>query len=107
MTTGPRLIEINRSLVPGLIAVVLFGIMSTVFLTADGTAVFEWAYTDPNAFPDTSIVAAIGYTLIGATEHGIESTENFIVALILIAVLLDAALDGALMLAKRDGGDER
>ncbi|SDJ51535.1 hypothetical protein SAMN05216226_104180 [Halovenus aranensis] len=106
MTTGPRLIEIDRSLVPGLIAFVLFGIMSAVFLTADGTGLFEWVFTDPAGFPDTSIVGGIGYALIGAAEQGVEATENFVVALILIAVLLDAALDGALMLAKRDDGGE-
>ncbi len=109
MTTGPRLIDINRTLIPGLIAVVLFAIMTAVFMTAEGTAVFEWAYADPAGFPDTSIVAAIGYALIGAAEYGgVEATENFLVALILIAILLDAALDGSLMLAKRDeGGDDQ
>ncbi|MFC7056928.1 hypothetical protein [Halovenus salina] len=106
MTTGPRLIELDRSLLPGLIAVVLFGIMSAVFLTADGTALFEWAFDDPDGFPDTSIVGAIGYALIGAAEQGVEATEDFLVALVLIAVLLDAALDGALMLAKRDDRGE-
>jgi NADH-quinone oxidoreductase subunit J len=106
MTTGPRLIPLNRGLLPGLIAVVLFGIMTAVFLTAGGTAVSELAFPNPAAFPDTSIVGAIGYALIGAAERGVASTENFLVALILIAVLLDAALDGALMLAKRDDGGE-
>lgn len=106
MTTRPQFVSFDRRLVPGLIAVALFGIMAAVFLTAGGTGPFEWVFTDPVGFPDTSIVAAIGYALIGAAEHGIEGTENFLVALILVAVLLDAALDGALMLAKRDeGGD--
>lgn len=107
MTTGPRLVDFDRRLVPGLIAVALFGIMAAVFLTAEGTALFEWAYTDPAGFPDTSIVGAIGYALIGAAEYGVEGTEDFLVALILIAVVLDAALDGALMLAKRDEGGEQ
>lgn len=107
MTTGPRLISIDRSLVPGLIAVALFAIMSAVFLTAEGTSLFEWAYNDAEGFPDTSIVGAIGYALIGAAEEGgVAATENFLVPLILIAVLLDAALDGALMLAKRDDGGD-
>lgn len=106
MTTGPRLIDLDRGLVPGLVAVVLFAFMAAVFLTAEGTAPFEWTYTDPAGFPDTSIVGAIGYALIGAAEQSVEATEDFLVALVLIAVLLDAALDGALMLAKRDGGGE-
>lgn len=107
MTTGPRLIGLDRSLLTGLIAVALFAIMSAVFLTAEGTGLFEWAYTDPTGFPDTSIVGAIGYALIGAAEQGVEATEDFLVALVLVAVLLDAALDGALMLAKRDDGGEQ
>lgn len=106
MTTGPRLIPLDRSLVPGLIAVALFGIMTAVFLTANGTAITELAFANPATFPDTSIVGGIGYALIGAAERGVASTENFLVALILIAVLLDAALDGAIMLAKRDDGGE-
>lgn len=107
MTTRPRSIGFSRRLVPGLIAVALFGIMAAVFLTADGTTPLEWAFTDPAGFPDVSIVGSIGYALIGAAEYGVEGTENFLVALILIAIVLDAALDGALMLASRDdGGDE-
>lgn len=106
MTTGPRLIPLDRRLVPGLIAVTLFGIMTAVFLTANGTAITELAFANPATFPDTSIVGGIGYALIGAAERGVASTENFLVALILIAVLLDAALDGAIMLAKRDDGGE-
>ncbi len=105
-TVSPRLVSGDRRLLPGVLAVVLFGIMAAVFLTADGTGPFEWAFTDPAGFPDTSIVGAIGYALIGAAEYGIEGTENFLVSLILIAILLDAALDGALMLAKRDDGGE-
>jgi NADH-quinone oxidoreductase subunit J len=110
MTSRPRPIDLNRSLVPGLIAVALFAIMTLVFLTANGTAPFESAF-ETDGFADVSVVAGIGYALIGAAESAgsevlYRSTENFLVALILVAVLLDAALDGALMLAKRDeGGD--
>jgi len=106
MTTRPRLIRPGRRLLPGLVAVALFGIMAAVFLTAEGTGPLEAAFADPAGFPDTSIVGAIGYALIGAAEYGVEGTENFLVALVLIAILLDAALDGALMLAKRDEGGE-
>jgi len=110
MTTRPRMIDLNRSLLPGLIAVALFGIMALVFLTANGTGVFESAF-DTDGFADVSVVVGIGYALIGAAEAAgsevlYRTTENFLVALILIAVLLDAALDGALMLAKRDDGGE-
>jgi cell division GTPase FtsZ len=111
MTTRPRLIDFDRSLVPGLIAVGLFALMAAVFLTANGTEITESAF-DAVGFPDVSIVSGIGYALIGYAEAAgsevlFENTENFLVALVLIAVLLDAALDGALMLAKRDdGGDQ-
>jgi len=105
MTTRPRLIDLDRSLLPGLIAVALFGVMAAVFLAA--------GFDDVSGFADSaSIVAGLGYALIGAadsagTEALYRNTENFLVALVLIGVLLDAALDGSLMLAKRDdeGGD--
>lgn len=104
MTTRPELIDIDRSVLPGLLAVVLFGVMAATFLAAD--------FTEVAGFPEgVSIVSGIGYALIGAvgeagTEAIYQNTENFLVALILIAILLDAALDGALMLAKRDEGGE-
>jgi len=113
MTSRPRLIDLDRSLLPGLIAVALFLFMAAVFLTANGTGFFESpAAFEPVGFPDVSIVAGIGYALIGAAgaageEAIFQNTESFIVALILIGVLLDAALDGALMLAKRDDGGEQ
>jgi hypothetical protein len=55
-----------------------------------------------------SIVEDMGYALIGSPGEGtIDGTEDFLVALLLVAILLDAALDGALLLAKRDdGGDD-
>jgi hypothetical protein len=111
MTSRPSTIDLNRSLLPGLIALVLFALMAAVFLTANGTGLFESAF-DSTGFPDVSIVSGLGYAMIGAagaagTEVVFENTENFLVALILIGVLLDAALDGALMLAKRDDGGER
>ena len=42
---------------------------------------------------DFRVVEDIGYALIGAPEHATLGVEDFLVALILIAVLLDAALD--------------
>jgi len=104
MTTRPKLISLNRSLLPGLLAVGLFGLMTAIFLSAEFSV-------DPG-FPDgVNVVVGIGYALVGevgaAGSEGVyQNTENFLVALILLAVLLDAALDGALMLAKRDDGGE-
>lgn len=105
MTTRPRPIPFDRALLPGLIAVALFVLMAAVFLNQE--------FVEPAGFDDVSIVVGIGYAIIGAAEQAgeyavYEGTENFLVALILVAIVLDAALDGALMLAKRDeGGDGR
>jgi NADH-quinone oxidoreductase subunit J len=98
MTTKPEPIDFDRSLVPGITAVALFIVMAAVFVTADfGTAA---------GFPaDRSIVAGIGNALLGITDGGLVP-ESFLVAFILIAIALDAALDGALLLAKRDGGEK-
>lgn len=103
-TNWPALIDLDRNLLPGLAAVGIFLVMATVFLTAD--------LTDVTGLEGISTVSGIGYALLGAAEHAgeevvYENTESFLVALVLIAVLLDAALDGALMLAKRDDGGEQ
>jgi NADH-quinone oxidoreductase subunit J len=104
MTTRPRMIPLGKHLLPGLIAVALFGIFAATFLTAE--------FADAAEFADVSIVAGIGYALIGepaaaGAEAVYQNTESFLIALFLIAILLDAALDGALMLAKRDDGGEK
>ena len=103
----PRLIPLGRHLVPGIIAVGLFSLLAATFLTAGDSGPFETVFDDPPGFPDVSIVSGIGYALIGepaaaGAEAVYEHTESFLVALILIALLLDAALDGALMLASRE-----
>jgi NADH-quinone oxidoreductase subunit J len=98
MTTRPRPIDLDRSTIPGLAALALFVVMATVFVTAE--------FGQVAGFPaDESVVAGIGNALIGVTT-GEFVPEGFLVALILIAVVLDAALDGALMLAKREEGEE-
>ena len=97
--TRPRPISVDRSTVPGVIAIGLFGIMAAVFLNAEFDS-FE-------GFADGSVVGSIGYALIGANDQAALTVGSFLVALILVAVLLDAALDGALMLAKRDEGGEQ
>ena len=98
MTTSPRPIDIDRSTIPGLAAVALFVVMAAVFVTAE--------FAVPKGFGDSvSIIEGIGNALIGIPYEGIVP-EGFLVALILVAILLDAALDGTLMLARRDGGDE-
>lgn len=95
----PRLVPLDRRLLPGLIAVALFVVIAAVVLGHEfvGEAV---------GFDGVSVVSGIGYSLIGASDLAAVPVESFLVALILIAIVLDAALDGALMLAKRDGGEE-
>jgi len=108
MTTRPRPIDIDRSTIPGLAAFALFVVMATVFVTAEVMAtVFVTAeFGAPAGFPEgESVVGGIGTALIGVTS-GEFVPEGFLVALILMAIVLDAALDGALMLAKRDGGED-
>lgn len=97
MTTRPRL-NLGSHLLPGIAAVALFAVLAVVFLTAS----FEQAAGFP---ADASITANIGYALLDLQQLGTIPTEGFLVALIVIAVVLDAALDGAVMLARREGED--
>ena len=91
MTTRPRLHRGSK--VTGLLAVGLFGLFAAVFLTAGfGTA---------EGFADGSVTRSVGYAMFNLDAGGIES-EGFLVAFITIAVVLDAALDGSIMLAKQD-----
>ena len=98
MTTKPRPISLGRSALPGLVAFALLTVMATVFISAE--------FGSAQGFPGgESIVAGIGNSLLGITDSGLV-VEGFLVSLILIAIALDAALDGAILLAERDGGDE-
>jgi NADH-quinone oxidoreductase subunit J len=103
----PRLSEEIKP-AAGLAAVALFGLMAAVFLTA--------SFEDPAGFEaGMSITEGIGYALFGLPEQSGIPTEGFLFAFLAIAVVLDAALDGAIMLARRedegdvmaDGGDRR
>lgn len=98
-TTRPRL-RLGRHLAPGLLAVALFGAMAAIVLNTGFTGTM-----DTDAFADVAVTEEIGYALFGFTEMqsgAVADTENFLVALILIAVVLDAALDASLVLAKRE-----
>jgi len=103
--------RVGSHLLPGLVAVALFAVMATVFLTA--------GFAAPAGFGDASVMEAIGYALLNIDVDNGVPVEGFLFAFILIAVALDAALDGAIMLARReeddsltsalqtDGGDDR
>ncbi len=85
-----------RRLVPGLAAVALFVLLA---LVAAGSVFGEAA-----GFPaDASVVEGIGYAMIGLPGSAIP-VENFLAAFFVIALALDAALEGSVLLAQR--GDE-
>ncbi|MEZ3116546.1 hypothetical protein RYH80_11565 [Halobaculum sp. MBLA0147] len=93
-TTRPRL-RLGSHLVPGLAAVALFAVLAVVVLGSDFGAA--------SGFPtDVSITASIGYAMFNL-EQGAVDSEGFLVAFMLVALVLDTALDGAVMLAKREG----
>lgn len=92
----PRL-KLGRHLLPGVVAIALFATMAWVFLGA--------GFGEPAGFePGASVIDSIGFALIDVTDAAIP-TEGFLVSLIVIALVLDAALDGAIHLARRDGED--
>ena len=93
MTTRPKL-KTDGNFLPGLIALALFGVFAAVFLTA--------SFPDPTGFAgDGSITASIGYAMFNL-PGGVHPSEGFLVAFIVIAVVLDAALDASVMLAKTE-----
>ena len=81
----------------GVAALALFAVLAAVFVTANfpEAAGFE---------AGLSITEGIGYALFDmAGQSGLVS-EGFLVSFILIAIVLDAALDGAIMLARDEDG---
>jgi len=105
MTNRPRL-NTGGNLVAGLAAVALFVVFAVVFLTA--------SFPAPAGFPDgAAITKSLGAAmfdiapgqLMGEGEAAVPA-EGFLVAFLLIGVLLDAALDGAVMLARREEAGE-
>ncbi|ELZ12660.1 hypothetical protein C479_04667 [Halovivax asiaticus JCM 14624] len=95
----PRLVSLSSRLVPGLLAIALFGVFAAVVVGTD--------FAGYVGFPDElSVTAEIGYALFDFTELQETNTESFLVSFLLIAVVLDAALDASLVLATREGPDE-
>lgn len=92
MTTRPRL-AFGRHLVPGVIAAGFFVLFAYVITRAD--------IGEATGFPaGESVTANIGFALLNIS--GTIPSEGFLVAFILVAFLLDAALEGAVHLAKRE-----
>ncbi|WP_128478026.1 hypothetical protein [Halorussus pelagicus] len=80
---------------PGIAALALFAVMAWVFVGAN--------FGDAAGFPEgASVVASIGYAMFNIQAPNAIPSEGFLVAFILIAVVLDAALDGAVLLASRE-----
>lgn len=100
--TRPRL-RLGSHLAPGVLALVLFGILASVIVRAP--------FGTPEGFGEGSVTESIGFALLNL--DGSIPSEGFLVALILIALVLDAALDGAVHLARREddgvasGGDNQ
>jgi len=93
VTTKPSL-RTGSHLLPGLAAVALFVVIAMAVLRA--------SFGDPQGFgPDAPITASIGYAMFNL-DMGTVPGEGMLVAFIVIAVALDAALDGAILLAKRE-----
>ena len=89
----PRL-RLGRHLWRGIGAVGLFAVIAAATLNAE--------FAGAQGFPEgESITRGLGHALFnfgGPPWYG----EGFLAAFILIAVVLDVALDGSLMLAKRE-----
>jgi NADH-quinone oxidoreductase subunit J len=96
-TTRPEL-DLGSHLVPGVAALALFAVMAGAFLAAEFPA--------PQGFPaDANITASIGYAMFDL-DFGSVPSESFLVAFLVIAIALDAALDGAIILARREQAGE-
>ncbi|MFC6975722.1 proton-conducting membrane transporter [Halomicroarcula sp. GCM10025709] len=105
MTTKPELTT-EGNFTAGLAAVALFLVLGGVFLTA--------SFPTPVGFPESAAVTkSLGAAMfdiapsaiMGENQAAVDG-EGFIVAFLVIGVLLDAALDGAVMLAKREDEGE-
>jgi len=113
MTNKPKL-HTDGNYVAGLAAVALFVVLGVVFATV--------SFPAPAGFGEgAAITKSLGAAMFDIApgllmDEGQTAVpgEGFLVAFLLIAIVLDAALDGAIMLAKRDeeevatdGGDRR
>ena len=85
---------------PGVAALALFAVMSWVFVGA------EFGEAAPGFVGDAGVTASIGYAMFNIQTPDAIPSEGFLVAFIVIAVVLDAALDGAVMLASREKDGE-
>ncbi|ADJ15716.1 hypothetical protein [Halalkalicoccus jeotgali] len=93
MPTKPEF-QVGSHLLPGLAALALFCVFALVFVTS--------SFPAPQGFPDgANVTANIGYALFNI-DAGEIPAEGFIAGFFAIAIVLDAALDGAVMLARKE-----
>lgn len=99
MTTRPEL-STNVDVLPGLAALALFAAMAVTVLAAtfEPAAGFE---------SGAAITRSIGYALFNLDRPApVVEAEGFLLVFFVVAFVLDAALGAAVVLARRDGGDE-
>jgi NADH-quinone oxidoreductase subunit J len=82
----------------GLAALALFVVLAYVSAVA--------TFGAPTGFGEGSITATIGYAMFDLADRAAHDTEEFLVAFIVVAFVLDAALEGAVVLARREGKGE-
>ncbi|MBX0294721.1 proton-conducting membrane transporter [Haloarcula nitratireducens] len=105
MTNRPEL-NTEGNYVAGLAAVALFVVLGAVFIGV--------SFPTPTGFGEgAAITKSLGAAMFDIAPGAIMGdgetavpAEGFLVAFILIGVVLDAALDGAVMLAKREDAGE-
>ena len=96
---SPDEVNPRSRLLPGLAAVALFAVLAAAIVTASIDAL-----DGPMTFPaGESIVKNIGFALVDL-ELGEIQSEGFLAAFLIVALLLDVAIDAAIFLAKREEG---
>lgn len=90
----------DLDVVSGLAALALFVVMAAVFLRAtfDAPAGFE---------EGASVTASLGYAMFNITGGFVPiAGEGMLAVFLIIALVLDAALEGSIMLARRDSDEQ-
>jgi NADH-quinone oxidoreductase subunit J len=99
VTNKPKL-QRDLDVVSGLAALALFVVMAAVFLgaTFDAPAGFE---------AGASVTASLGYAMFNITGDFVPIVgEGLLAVFLIIALVLDAALEGSIMLARRESEEE-
>ncbi|WP_135535566.1 MULTISPECIES: hypothetical protein [Halostella] len=88
-------IRLGKHLLPGLGAVALFAVFAMTFLNS--------SFGEAQGFPGgQSITENLGLAMFDLASLQTIEAEGFLVAFLVVAIALDAALEGSIMLAKRE-----